>query len=334
MNKCFLLYDSRSGSTLLSALLNRYRGVSVSHETGFVPVVLEHDVEITDEKKLYSLLVKIQNEVQYRELNINHKEVENLLLSESFPIAKSTIIDVILDYYFINRDRDATVYIIKSPRLFHHLSTLMRIYPNVCFIHIIRDGRAVFNSKKSMVSINGIKTQSNLIKAAFDWKKKIDKSKALGDKVFELRYEDLLHTPENVMNDVLNYLEVKGAGRELTKEQGDYSSKIGDKQKHLHANLNKRPDISHANKWKKSLISADIILYESLAGDCLKSRGYQLINDDVSMMSILKPRIFIRVLYYLLHQFILYMRNLWWHAFVDKSLTAKIKSKLFELKSD
>ena len=90
----FLIYDSRSGSTLVSALLNQYRGVSVSHETGFIPIVLEHDVEIADAETLKELLTKIQNEVQYRELNLNQSEIDKKLLSESFPLSKKKIIDV------------------------------------------------------------------------------------------------------------------------------------------------------------------------------------------------------------------------------------------------
>ena len=333
MKFSFLLYDSRSGSTLFSALLNRYRGISVSHETGFIPIVLEYEKDIINQTQLDELLSLIENEVQYSELGIDQKQVRETINREQFPISKNRVIEVILEIYFKQRDSEATLRVVKSPRLFHHLDTLIKLFPDVSFIHIIRDGRAVFNSKRTMVSINGIKTQSNLIKAAFEWKRKMRKSKAMGSRVLEVKYETLVESPDQAMKNVLDYYQLDEQSRELTKEQSVYSSRIGDKQKHLHENVKNKPEQSRINYWRDSLSSSDIALYEIIAGRELQKRGYELVNPDISACALFTPNILLRVLFYMPHQLVIYARNIWWHTFVDKSIGRKIKSKIYEIKS-
>lgn len=327
----FLVYDSRSGSTLLSALLNRFAVVTVSQESGFIPTILEFPGEIDRDKGLDRLLGKIAREIQFVELGLNMNALRARLMEYDGSLSKVVVIGAILEQYFTKRDPVASVWVIKSPRLFFHASCLNRLFPGVKFIHIVRDGRAVFNSKRTMKSVHGRLTQNNLIKAALDWKARLRMGRALGETLLEVRYEDLLASPDAALSRILDFLGVPRNGRAMTKSQEDYAGIIGKKQRHLHKNVGEAPKQELIGKWKRKLSGADILLYEWIAGDDLVRMGYSpMIRGKADLA--LCFRAFIRSAFYILHQAKSYVANLWWYLFVDRSIGDKLRAKLFEFR--
>lgn len=259
----FILYDSRSGSTLLSALLNQFRGVDVSQESGFIPIIMEFPEVVSDESMLNKLFDRLYGEIQFQELGLDRMALKQSLEQIEYPLDKKSIIDTILNFYFSIRQANNSFWLIKSPRMFYHAKNVLKLYPNAKFIHLIRDGRAVYNSKRTMRSVYGRLAQNNLLKAAHDWKKRINMARRLKRNIIEIKYEDLVEQQGMIMQKVLDFLNIPEEGRNITKDQSQYAEIIGGKQKHLHKNVNSAPKKEIINKWKAELSREDILYMKS-----------------------------------------------------------------------
>lgn len=329
----FILYDSRSGSTLLSALLNQFRGVDVSQESGFIPIIMEFPEVVSDESMLNKLFDRLYGEIQFQELGLDRMALKQSLEQIEYPLDKKSIIDTILNFYFSIRQANNSFWLIKSPRMFYHAKNVLKLYPNAKFIHLIRDGRAVYNSKRTMRSVYGRLAQNNLLKAAHDWKKRINMARRLKRNIIEIKYEDLVEQQGMIMQKVLDFLNIPEEGRNITKDQSQYAEIIGGKQKHLHKNVNSAPKKEIINKWKAELSREDILLYEVFTKSYLIDMGYicKELGSPPDYGLYIKSAA--RCLYFIIHQLYLYARNIFWHLFVDHSFIRKCREKIIEFSS-
>ncbi|NDV26514.1 sulfotransferase [Desulfovibrio sp. JC010] len=319
----FLLYDSRSGSTLLSSLLNRYAGVVVTQESHFIPLVLESypDEQAMDVDGLLDLLY---SEPRFCEWGIGRENLRNRLDGLERLTYRTVFDAVFREYFKVRGEGQPEVLVIKGARHDFHLTRLREIFEGARFISLIRDGRAVYNSKLDMVSLTGMKMSNNIFQAAFDWKKML--RRLAGQSLIRLRFEDLLAEPEAEVSRLLAALGVSSAGREFVSSQQEYYELIGKKQKHLHANVGRDPDRKIAVKWKDRLSAAQIQLYELICGPELLQNGYELcapgnVPFKESTGLILGQG---------LHWIWLKVRNIFYYTFIERSILRKLKEKKFE----
>lgn len=170
MKYAFLLYDSRSGSTLLSSLLNLFSGIVVTQESAFIPLVLEN---FSDETKLNAdgLIDLLYSEPQFCDWNID-KDLLHEKLSGLGALNYQSVFDTIIDEYLrVREEAVPEILVVKGPRYEFHFNSLKSLYEQPFFINLIRDGRAVYNSKLNMVSVSGLKMSNNVFQSAFEWKK-------------------------------------------------------------------------------------------------------------------------------------------------------------------
>lgn len=323
MRHAFLLHDNRSGSTLLSSLLNTRQGVVVTQESGFMPFVLEN---FQDESALEveKLLEVVYAEPQFREWNMDRDQLAQRL--SALPgLTYRAVFDAILDEYLkVRGEEPPEVLVVKGPRFHYHLDRLAKIYPDPQIIFLVRDGRAVYNSKRDMVSVSGMKMSGNIFHAALDWKKKI--ALVAGQAAVIVRFEDLVTHPEEQMEKILDVLEVSPPGRETVRTQADFHKLIGKSQKHLHSNVQKAPDQNIAVKWKKNLSPAQVYVYERICRAELKRFGYELrAQDRPPAMGVVRL-----VVGSALHWCWQKARNLFYFTFIDRSLRRRLNSKRFE----
>ena len=319
----FLLYDSRSGSTLLSSLLNCYAGIVVTQESHFISLILEN---YRDERAMTvdGLLDLIYSEPRFCEWNVERAKLDGRLTGLEQLTYRAVIDAVFAEYLAVRGEREPEVLLIKGARHDSHLSKLREIFVDVRFISLLRDGRAVLNSKLDMVSLTGMKMSNNVFQAAFDWKKML---RRLADQpMIRLRFEDLLANPEFEVSHLLDVLGVSDAGRERTSSQQDYYQLIGRKQKHLHKNVGKKPDRKIAVKWKDRLSPAQIQLYELICSRELLDNGYELCAPrDLPFKDSAKM-----ILGQGLHWGWLKLRNIFYYTFIDRTIFRKLKEKRFE----
>lgn len=96
----------------------------------------------------------------------------------------------------------------KTPWNVRHLEALEALFPNARFLHIVRDPRAVVASKRKLprtsrdVVTNAVKWSID-VAAAGRWR---DGSPARAARLLEIRYEDLVRSPEPVLRRVADFL--------------------------------------------------------------------------------------------------------------------------------
>jgi hypothetical protein len=268
-----LLYDSRSGSTLIAALLNRYAGVRVSLESAYISRVLEFRGRMDSAAGVEAVLDHLEAEVQFRELGLDRDALRRRLSAFGPALGRAQVIRAVTDAYFEARAEGAEHWVIKHPP-YAYLPEMHAIFPGVRFIHVIRDGRAVYNSKRKTRSIEGVWMARNPVKAALDWRRKVRWARAYCERLLEIRYEDVLGDADAELEKVLDFLGVSPPDRRVVRGQEAYSSGIGARQKELHLNVGRSPDRAIADRWREELPPVEERVFSAVARAELRRFGY------------------------------------------------------------
>ena len=176
---------------------------------------------------------------------------------------------------------EATIFLDKHPGYAQHIEHIDRLIPNAKFLHIIRDGRDVASSM--MAASKGwarIWAPESVEKAAASWKTHTlaaRQAKRYEGRYLEIRYEDLLASGEQVMQEVYNFL-----GLPMSKEQiaatlqEHHFEKM--KKKRTGASQFALPDgfFRQGGKgdWQTSLNPTQRVIFHEIAGDLLCELGY------------------------------------------------------------
>ena len=159
-----------------------------------------------------------------------------------------------------------------TPEHLLYIERIKETIPNALIIHVIRDGRDVALSWEKLSQIRRLPWDRNraAMAAAIYWEWIVTRGRESGRKLngdyTEVRYEDLVCRPEEVLNNLepfvehdLNYRRIKEAGigsvsSPNTAFKNDQRSPIG--------------------RWKTDLGGDDLATVEALAGDTLRELGY------------------------------------------------------------
>jgi hypothetical protein len=175
----------------------------------------------------------------------------------------------------------------KTPSYLYHMPLVARVLPEARFIHIIRDGRDVCQSIRSVWF--GPDTVED---AAAYWRDVIATARRDAPRVphyVEIRYEQLVAAPERVLREVCSYLELewdtailraheRAQGRiaEVVSEyrvEGRLLATTADRHR-IHALTSSPPDPSRVGVWRSELSEDEVATFEAIAGDTLRELGY------------------------------------------------------------
>ncbi len=277
----FLLYDNRSGSTLLSALLSEFEGVAVSHETDLVAAVLESPGR-RGLVETRGLVAHLYGTTRFPELGLDRDRVTAALLANGAAQSRQAALRTLVGHYFETHGAGAEAWVLKGPRLHYHLDALAGAFPDATVLHLVRDGRAVFRSKRTTPSGHALRTgeaevmDDDILRAAHNWQRKLALTESFtGLPVHTVRYEDLLAEPDAQLSRVLGALGVAEAGRVRSGSRAAFvDAQIGGTYHRLHQNVSGALDAAKASRWQRELSPSEVEAYEALAGDALARYGY------------------------------------------------------------
>jgi hypothetical protein len=268
MKVVFIGGYSRSGTTLLGAMIGAHTQCICTPESQFKIDVLRHFREKKKEEvNIETARKMIQDHPRYRVLWGDVADSGALIGIDSY---EELILWFVRKYAEKEGKPRAACWVDHSPANIKHAKTLLGLFPDSRFIHIIRDGRAV------AASIMPLDWGPNTIdRTARSWKNRVShylslESSLKNDQMLRVRYEDLIQAPETALRDICNFLGleyqpqmIRGSGFKVPRYQ--------DKQ---HALIGKEPDKKRINAWEKSLTPRQIEIFESIAGELLLSLGY------------------------------------------------------------
>lgn len=214
----FVIGNPRSGTTLLRLMLTCHRNIVIPPECGFAiwwyekykdwnsnSVVLGLDHYLND---LFS-----SKKIETWKLNRTHLKKD---LMERSPATYADLVSEIYEYFGRNQNKNMIRWGDKNNFYLNHIERISQLFRDAVFVHIIRDGRDVFCSYREMARLT---TSSKYVpnlpvelkEAASEWSNNIRKIRksfhAIGwEKVIEIRYEDLVESPEHTLKRICSFL--------------------------------------------------------------------------------------------------------------------------------
>jgi hypothetical protein len=182
------------------------------------------------------------------------------------------VMDELVDLYARSQGRttsEADFWVEHSPNNLASSKILLQAYPEAKFIHIIRDGRAVYNSAKKVSW--GPKTP---LRGAQWWLQKLAYCFAAEllhpDQVYRVKYENLLLDPETTLRGVCEFIGMPFSSEML---QGD-SKFIADYTKGQHRHVGQGIVASRLDSYRSELPAKEIEHFELFSAKMLDQLGY------------------------------------------------------------
>ncbi|MEC7242767.1 MAG: sulfotransferase [Myxococcota bacterium] len=168
----------------------------------------------------------------------------------------------------------------KTPPNLLYMEVLGRLYPQAKFIHVIRDGRAVSASllKQNWIDMNTgqrLPYCSEPKSAAQYWMTMVEdirrQAETVPGRYLEIRYEDLVTHPREVMMRVLTFLEEPWDEAVLRHEQAGVDLPSTESSS---VAVSQAVNTKAIDRWKTELSEEVLALIEQQAGATLKRLGY------------------------------------------------------------
>lgn len=292
----FFYFDSRSGSTLLANTLAQKAGIVFPPESNFIASALRRwpQSNIRTRSDLDRVIDAVYGDPKFRDLAIDRR---TLVREVATPTTLPRLLLHVLDIYRNTVDPDAPFVGIKKNFAKHH-QQLRTFFRGAHFLGLVRDGRAVFNSKKqSIYSATQKPFESTPSRAARSWCRNVNlihKAKSCdANSVTIVHYEEMIGGMDTLIKDLCS-----SWGIPLRKEECPVGYRVSDRYGNkLHENINKTLIGERTHAWRSELHPREIAAFESVAWRILKNEGYEL-SAYTDKFKKLRFRIHTRLLYY------------------------------------
>ena len=160
---------------------------------------------------------------------------------------------------------DARYLVERTPWHVYDLELIGQVYPDARAIHIVRDGRDV---ARSLLSQDW--GPDRMEEAAEEWRSSVTAGRRageeLGKRYLEVRYEELLGSPEAGIRGIYEWLG-------LSCEEPVVERTLGEARSEFNVDP-KQPGVG-AGKWRGKLSAADLATFDRIAGNLLEDLGYE-----------------------------------------------------------
>ncbi len=287
----FIIGIGRSGTTLLTKLLNKHKDIHCQPEANFLLFFLhhfknrvgfnDHDIElIFKEISTYSLSHPTIG------WNINFdkaKQTLKTICSANPDINYATLCKHIYSLFEIEHQnkKDAKLIIDKNPAYTILVDKIAGFLPEAKFIWMIRDYRANVLSRKQNVYLKSPKVAYNAIRWKYFNMLALKFSKKNPHKVLLVRYEDLVNDPGTVISSIYTFLNVDPKDEtnrdtiSFTETKNDAS--LIKHEKYLtkkYDDLEKPVNTGRVNSWKTELSKKEIDLCDAICLSFAKQFEY------------------------------------------------------------
>ncbi len=248
----FLGGEGRSGTTLLRVMLDAHPAIACGPESHFLV------------------------DPRFRAFH-EHFRNTKWRRAEGFGYDKDDLDDLVRDFArgwfetYMKR-RGKRRWADKTPQTIHCLPYLWELFPTARFVHLIRDGRDVACS--IMPQNWGPNTITEAAERWVDcvWKGVIHRADT--ERYAEVRYEDLVTSPETEMRRILSWIGEEWDPAVLAHDRVDH-----DNPEHTESSAEQvaRPlYTSSLGRWKRDLAPRDVKAFEKIAGETLEFLGFEL----------------------------------------------------------
>jgi hypothetical protein len=272
----------RSGTTLLRLMIDAHPDVAIPPETGFLPALADLDQTTDSVRAAWRIITEFHTWPDFG--------LDPLVLRATLDrLSSGTPADAARAFYRLYAGRfGKSRWGDKTPTYGTALDRIASLLPEARFIHIIRDGRDVMLSVRSLWFRPGDSVEA----CAEDWTARLERTRALGAQVssyLEIQYEALVMYPEQTLREVCRFLDLDFAPQMLTyhvKARAQFDELqaryAGDSE--VLASMAERvanhrfvmepPRLDRIGRWKRELGEAELMRFEAVAGEWLDRLGY------------------------------------------------------------
>lgn len=280
----FILGNPRSGTSLLRLMLHRHSKICIPPESHFF-LWLERTYGSLDNFELKKYLKDLYNSTKFETWELNKEELFSFLSSHDIDdYTKLTCL--VYQFYAIKHNKENCLFWgDKNSLWIEKLPTIKMHFPEAFYVHIVRDGRDVACSYKSLsrkkiLSPYAPKLPNNIEEIAMNWHYSVAEVEAFflnqvskANRI-TVHYEQLLKQPEEVLSQILNKLQLPFEPQQLKyfekpKHEIEPEEFFAWKEKLLSP-----PDLNNIGKFEKELTIQEIEAFNIIAFDTLKMFGY------------------------------------------------------------
>lgn len=266
----FILGSQRSGTTMLRLMVNRHSRLAVPHETGFITPFYR-------QLATYNGCAAPSDTARLLRDVARHKLVERggLIPDPAAVLARApatyrAFVEAVMAVYCDTKGKAR--WGDKTPYYTEDVDVLRQIFPDAKIIHLVRDGRDVVASQKSIEWMS-----QNVPKLARDWAWKVTLLRKVGSCLdgdyLEVRYEDLVRAPEVALQRICNFL-----GEAYEPQMLSYAESaervVPAESLRWHRNSVRPPDPAKLGEWRRKLSLGEQAIVDDLAGPALDLFGY------------------------------------------------------------
>lgn len=276
----FVVGCDRSGTTLLRIMLNEHSKIDVPNESDFISVIVDRSItddDLRDPESCDQLLDEILAVKRLRDWDLDKSAILERMMVNGTSVKGMT--QSIFETHMLRNNK--TRWGDKTPRYTRYIDNINYIFDDALFLHIVRDGRDVASSLKKVTWFS-----NDIIAISRHWKNMVNFAERaellLGSRYLQIRYEDLVREPENVLRRVCDFL-----GEEYDAQMLNYwasnNIQFNEMWRGDHDLLKSNVSTERVGKWNKDLTNIEQAVVYIVGKRELRRYGY--LGDE-------KPRIF------------------------------------------
>ncbi len=275
----------RSGTTLLQRMLDAHSQLAVANDSHFIPRVLEkHEPQVIENGREGNPISLTESMVRGA---LDYHRFYRLGLDRNRVLAAGVRAEsyqqfVQLIYEAYAAEHRAQWAGEKTPDYVRHLDLLNGMFPSAHILHIVRDGRDVALSlqgwahkKKGPGRLDLWDSEPVGTSALWwQWLLQAGRRSAQGRpdmQYLEIHYERLARDPTELLRHIADFLGVPYEAEMAEFHRGRQVASPG-----LSAKSAWSPATPGLRNWRNQMESADVALFEVLAGPTLEAFGYEL----------------------------------------------------------
>lgn len=282
---CFIVGIGRSGTTLLTDMLNGNPCISAAPENNFILFgkslsTLSGSNLIDEFKTLFTLKHNHTQSIWKPDLsflekyNVNEKQINYQALCKEV-------------YLHNNPTKDKNqikVFVDKNPVYSLYIKDLITLFPDAKFIILIRDYRdnIVSRRKHTLGTISRL-----MVSYAASWKlyytSVLKYEQKFPEKFIRVKYEDVVEQPIETLSKITNFLTISFNEKMLQNhensvmekfEKADLPQAAKDKIIEMHNRLKMPLNNERVNYWRDKFSNQDLILIETICSKTAKEFNY------------------------------------------------------------
>lgn len=285
----FIIGNPRSGTTLLRLMLTCHRNIVIPPECGFAVWLYDKygHWEQLEKDSNFLLMGFIHDLMSCRKIETWNVEEKNLFdfLSGRKPASYSELVSYVYEWYGLSQGKSFKRWGDKNNFHIRHILTIKGMFPNACFMHIVRDGRDVACSYKKLNerridSPYAPRLPNRIEDIAEQWKANVQiatKSFAtIGcENVYEIKFEDLILDTEMSLRNVCKQLGEEYDPSMLYYQVRNRECRLEPKEFLQWKEKTLKPPIrGEVGRYKNELTKRQIHIFQRIAGKELVNYGY------------------------------------------------------------